>query len=116
MRPNSIQLLELQGKGSNLQARVWNFTATNYSGPTDIILVKNVFAFMFTNIGDTKAFINGIVVFPSATPTTALGDSRSLAGHTMDLFKGVMRLSFVNPGGAAPLVEVVQLFYAESYE
>jgi len=66
---------------------------------------------MFTNIGDTPATLNGMVIFPSATPLTALGDSRTISGHQDEIYTGIMNLSFRPPLGTAPKVEVVQLFY-----
>jgi hypothetical protein len=86
------------------------------TAPAQVPLVENCFAFMFTNIGDTIARVNGMVVFPSATPATALGDSRSLSGHLMDLYKGNLNVSFLVPLGAAPALEIVQLFYVLPYK
>jgi hypothetical protein len=91
--------------------RGYNMTVNTYNKSDDIIVTKNCFAFMFTNIGDTTARINGMVIFPSTTPGSSLGDSRSISGHLLDVYAGVMRLSFDTPAGAAPLVEIVQLFY-----
>lgn len=85
-----------------------------YSNAQQIPVVENCFAFMFTNLGDSIAWINGMVIFPSSTPATALGDSRSVSGHLMDLYKGNITLA-IQAGGVAPLVEVVQLYYALSY-
>ena len=94
--------------------RAWNFSALPYELSTPIDVVENCFAVMFTNIGDTTARLNGMVIFPSATPTTALGDSRTISGHWLDIFKGNLRLAFDVPGGATPLVEIVQFFYTSS--
>lgn len=91
--------------------RAWNLTVNIYNSAQYITVVENCFAFMFTNIGDTIARVNGLVIFPSSTPLTALGDSRSLGGHVMDLYKGKITLSFDLPGGVNPQVEIVQLFY-----
>lgn len=91
--------------------RKYNMTVQVYQQNTYIPLSKGVFAFMFTNIGDTTATLNGMVIFPSATPTTSLGDSRTIAAHEMEIYTGIMNLSFRAPLGAAPAVEVVQLFY-----
>lgn len=91
--------------------RDYNMTVQVYTQNEYIPVANGCFAFMFTNVGDTKADINGMVVNPSTTPATALGDSRSISGHLMDLYKGNMTLRFSAPVGAAPAVEVVQLFY-----
>lgn len=93
--------------------RIWNQVVGIYTESSLITRVENCFAYMFTNIGDTIAFVNGIVVFPSATPATALGDSRSMSGHLLDLYKGNITLSFQAPVNANPKVEIIQLFYAE---
>lgn len=91
--------------------RGWNFSALPYEQSVPIDVVENCFAIMFTNIGDTTARLNGMVIFPSATPTLALGDSRTISGHWLDIFKGNLRLAFDVPGGATPLVEIAQFFY-----
>lgn len=96
------------------KTRAYNMSVATYNQSQLIPLVENCFAFMFTNLGDSIATINGMVIFPSATPATALGDSRSVSGHLMDLYKGNITLTIL-PGGVAPLVEVVQLYYAISY-
>lgn len=93
----------------------FNMSVIPYSEATRIPIVENCFAFMFTNIGDTIANINGMIIHPSATPLTALGDSRSISGHKLDIFKGNIILGFALPLGANPLVEVVQLFYVNTY-
>lgn len=91
--------------------RPFDITVQVYSGNAYITVARRCFAFMFTNIGDTIATVKGMVVFPSATPLTALGDSRSLSGHKNDVYTGTMDLSFRAPVGVAPAVEVVQLYY-----
>jgi len=91
--------------------RAFNMFPTITTAPGVVPLVENCFAFMFTNIGDTTALVNGMVIFPSATPLVSLGDSRSIAGHWMDLYKGNINVAFVQPVGAAPQVEIVQLAY-----
>lgn len=89
----------------------WNKTVQIYSENEYIPVVKNCFAFMFTNIGDTIASVEGMVIFPSATPATALGDSRTIAAHELEVYTGSMNLSFRAPVGVLPQVEVVQLYY-----
>jgi len=85
-------------------------TVQVYSENAYIPVADNCFAFMFTNIGATTATVNGMVIFPSSTPTTALGDSRSISGHELDVYTGNITLSF-QTGGTNPAVEVVQLYY-----
>lgn len=85
-------------------------SALPYTEGAYITVEDNCFAFMFTNIGGDKAFVNDMVIYPSSTPTTALGDSRSISGHILDTYKGRIQLRFAGTG-ANPKVEIVQLFY-----
>lgn len=101
----------MAGNSNDITARGYNMSVVLYGSSQSIPVVPNCFAFMFTNIGDTIARINGMVVFPNFNPATGLGDSRSISGHLLDLYKGNITLSFGVPLGANPLVEVVQLFY-----
>jgi len=96
--------------------RFWNFSTVIYRASANVIIDENCFGFMFTNVGDTPATVNGMLIFPSATPATAIGDSRSIAGHVMDLFKGNLQLAFIAPAGVAPAVEIVQISYATKFE
>lgn len=98
---------------TELQGRVFDISVQVYNANTYITVAPNCFAFMFTNIGDTTATVKGMVIFPSATPTTALGDSRSISGHKLDIYTGTMDLSFRTPLGASPAIEVVQLYYVD---
>jgi hypothetical protein len=91
--------------------RPYDMTVQVYSQNTYVPVARNCFAFMFTNVGDTAATVNGMVVFPSATPLTALGDSRTIAAHELDLYTGNITLSFRAVVGPAPGVEIVQLYY-----
>lgn len=97
------------------ETRAWNYSAATYVLAQNIVVVENCFAFQFTNLGDTIARVNGMIIYPSATPGSSLGDSRSMGGHVMDLYKGIIALSFQQPVGAAPLVEIVQLYYVFPY-
>lgn len=99
---------------SSRQARGYNMSVQIYSGSESVPVVPNCFAFMFTNIGDTIARVNGMVIFPNAVPGTGLGDSRSISGHLLDLYKGYITISLAQPVGVAPAVEIVQLFYHPS--
>lgn len=89
--------------------RQWDKSVQTYSTNQYIPIERGCFAIMFTNIGAVTARVGGMVIFPSATPGTALGDSRTLAAHLMDIYKGNLDLSFV--AGAGGLVEIVQLYY-----
>lgn len=82
--------------------------------PDQVIVQKNCFAFMVTNIGDVIAKVNDMVIFPNANPATGVGTSRSISGHLLDLYAGNITLSFEAPtAGVNPKVEIVQLFYVE---
>ena len=91
--------------------RSYNMDVQVYSENFYIPVAKNCFAFMFTNVGSTTATVNGMLIFPSATPLTALGDSRTISGHDGDIYKGNITLSFRVPIVAIPQVEIVQLYY-----
>lgn len=93
------------------KGRAWNMSVQVYSTAGNIDRAENCFGFMFTNLGDVIANVNGMVIFPNALPN-ALGDSRSVSGHLMDLYKGLINLGFQNPtAGVNPAVEIVQFFY-----
>lgn len=93
--------------------RKWNKTVSFYTGSQNIIVVPKCFAFMFTNVGDTVASVEQMVIFPAANPATNLGDSRSLSGHVLDLYAGTIQLRFATPANANPRVEIVQQFYVD---
>lgn len=99
--------------GRQLNGQPYDMTVQVYTQNTYVPPVHRCFAFMFTNIGDTIATVKGMVIFPSATPATALGDSRSISGHKLDLYMGTMDLSFRAPLGLTPSVEIVQLYYVD---
>lgn len=91
--------------------RPYNMAVQVYSENFYVPVADKCFAFMFTNVGSTPATVNGMVIFPSATPLTALGDSRTISGHDGDIYKGNITLSFTPPIVAIPQVEIVQLYY-----
>lgn len=93
-------------------ARSFNINVQVYSESQQVTRAKDTFAFMFTNIGDTPARVNGMVIFPALVPGTTLGDSRTVSGHEDELYLGNITLAF-DPGGANPQVEVVQSFYVD---
>jgi len=90
--------------------RIWNQTVTIVTKSGYVNREENCFAYMFTNTGDTVAFVNDMVVFPTSAPP-ALGDSRSIGGHKDDVYKGQFKISFQVPLGVNPQLELVQLFY-----
>jgi urease beta subunit len=98
---------------AQLKGQPYDMTVQVYSDNAYIPVARKCFAFMFTNVGDTPATVKGMIVFPSATPATALGDSRTISGHKLDIYSGTMDLSFRPPIGTAQAVEVVQLYYVD---
>lgn len=92
--------------------RAFNMTVDLATASKNLIVQRGCFAIMFTNRGDAIANVNGLVINPSPTPLTVLGDSRSISGHQNNLFYGSAVLT-IAPGTAAPLVEIVQLFYMD---
>ena len=120
MEPGYVSTADvLQAKLSSqllkeLGGRPFNMIVQIYQQNTYIPVSCGCFAFMFTNLGDTIATVKGMVIYPSATPGSALGDSRTIAGHKLDIYTGTMDLSFRPPVGANPQVEVVQLYYTDT--
>ncbi len=92
----------------------WNISTQVISKSGNVIVVENCFGYMFTNIGDTVCRVNGMVVFPSATPATSLGDSRTISAHELEIYTGTIEVAFT-PGGANPQVEIVQQYYKRNY-
>jgi hypothetical protein len=96
---------------ATLTNRSYNMTVQVYRDSIYVPVARGCFAFMATQVGDTTATVNGMVLFPSATPLTALGDSRTIAAHKGDVYTGNITLSLLAPVGALPGVEIVQLYY-----
>lgn len=85
-----------------------------YSESASIDVVEKCFAMEFTNLGDTIVRVANITLFPSATPATVAGDSQSLTDPNGGEYKGsALQVMFVQPVNAAPLVEIIQLFYLD---
>jgi len=69
-------------------------------------------AISFTNIGDTQVKVDEVVLNPSTTPATVLGDSYTVAGHQNEVYnKKSVQVIFVQPVGANPVLQVIQKFY-----
>lgn len=91
--------------------RRWNKTVTTYAQSASVDINEECFALEITNLGDTIVTVDGITLFPSATPATVAGDSQSLIDPLGGEYKGsALQVRFAL-GGAAPLVEIIQLFY-----
>lgn len=92
--------------------RKFNQSVQIYSKSGQVIRVPRCFAFMFTNVGDTTCRVNGMVVYPGDPVNKILGDSRTVAVAQDNVeYVGNITVAF-DTGGAAPAVEIVQLFYA----
>ena len=74
----------------------------------DVELLCN--GFMVTNTGDTICDFNDQVFYPGV-PGTSLGDSRSYGGNEGELYYGPLKVSFRQPIGANPQIEIVQKVY-----
>lgn len=98
------------------KGRQYNISVEIVTEAKEVTRVRNCNGIMFTNVGDTIAFVNGMVIFPSATPTTDLGDSRSIGGNEGELYTGNITLVFAQPLGVTPRVEIVQKFYIKDVE
>jgi hypothetical protein len=92
--------------------RKYNTSVQVYSEGGNINKVENLTSFMFTNVGDVKATVNGMVINPAADPTTSIGDSRSISAHDGDVYIGNIQLRFDSVAGN-PLVEIVQVYYED---
>ena len=66
VREGFTQLIDRKAK------RPYNMTVQLYSANEYVPVARGCFAFMFTNVGDTPATVNGMIIFPSATPATAI--------------------------------------------
>lgn len=98
------------------KGRKYNLSIVNYSAGGNITVMKDCNSVAVVNVGDTIAEINGIPLFPSATPATVRGDAVSINGNEGELYKGNLRLAFRVPIGAAPQVIIIQQFYVEEYK
>lgn len=98
------QILQQNGK------RYFNNLINKYSEAVSATVNRNCSSYQFTNIGDTICEVNGMRIYPGV-PGVSLGDSRSISLHHMDVYRGNIEIAFIQPIGAAPLVEIVQLIY-----
>jgi hypothetical protein len=88
----------------------YNISVATYNVSGVISVIKMCNGFTATNIGDTICEVNGMILYPG-TPGTILGDSRSIGGNENEVYAGNIKVAFANPGGAQPLLEIVQKFF-----
>jgi len=95
----------------------YNNTIQSFTTSQDVIVEKLCNGFTAINYGDVIAEINGIRIFPSATPATVVGDSLSVGGNAGEIYKGQIILKFVQPtAGVAPRVVIVQKYLIKDQE
>lgn len=97
-----------KGNNFNITVNVYDQTQQGF-----INVVPGCNSFTVINTGDTIAQINGIPLFPSATPATDAGDAVAIEGNELDIYKGNIKLAFNFPVGANPQVTIIQQFYTE---
>lgn len=92
--------------------RKWNITTivVDKSGFFDVVELCNMV--MVTNVGNTIVQVNDMVLFPGVLGVS-LGDSRTFGGHQNEIYKGIIKVSFLVPVGTSPRLEIVQKFYME---
>lgn len=94
--------------------RKFDTVAEIITGSKQLDVFPDCNAISFTNIGDTQVKIDEVVLNPSATPATVLGDSYTIAGHKDELYnKKSLQIIFVVPVGVLPRLQVVQKFYTK---
>lgn len=73
---------------------------------------ENCNAILFTNLGDTVITVDEKTLFPSTAPATVQGDSVSYGGNELEVYnKKSIKVSFIQPIGLLPRLEIVQKFY-----
>lgn len=95
-----------------LYTRPWNFSVDSYYVSQTMTYLPGATGFMFTNTGDTIVQVNNKILYPGV-PGTRLGDAFSVAAHKNDAYKGIIKIAFQAPLGAAPAIEVVQVYYMD---
>lgn len=95
----------------NATLKGFNFIARTYNVSGPILVDQKTFAFMFTNLGNVPAEVNGVKIYPG-DPGVTLGDSRSVGTPSPDMeFKGQLNVVFLASANVNTLIEVVTLYY-----
>lgn len=90
----------------------WNTTnAMTYTVGQTVSRVDNCNGFIAKNIGDTIAFINDDILYPTLGPG-ASGESKTYGGNLGEIYLGQIKLRFdaIAPG-VNPAVSIEQKFY-----
>lgn len=103
--------LQMTPQGQTID-RKFDTITQRYTRSGYIDVVDRCNAIILTCVGDTQVRVDEIVLNPSVTPATVLGDSFVIGGNENEIYaKKVLQLTFVVPVGAAPQLQVVQKFY-----
>ena len=91
----------------------YNFSTTleTISGFKEVVDKCN--GFTVTNTGDTIVLVNDTILYPG-TPGTFLGDSISFGGNRGEIYVGKIKVSFVQPVGVIPQLQLTQKFYVDT--
>ncbi len=89
----------------------FNIVTLTYTVSKNITVQRGCNGVTITNLGTSIVQINGITLFPSATPATVAGDSFTFGGNLGETYKGELNLVMVLPLGATPLAQITQKFY-----
>src|SRR4051812_22946859 len=81
--------------------RPFNFAVSIITTSQSFTYPKGTTALLFRNLGAVTVTVQGITLFPSATPATVAGDSISVGAHKNDIFTGVIKIAFA--AGANPI-------------
>lgn len=94
------------------QDREYDFNVQVFTQSGFIDVLERCNSISVTNIGDTAVRIDQCILFPSATPLTALGDSVSFGGNQNEILaRQQLQLIFVAPLGVLPQVQIIQKFF-----
>lgn len=95
-----------------MQYRKFDTNTQIFTQSQQIDIYPNCNAILFTNLGDTTVTIDEKTLFPSATPATVQGDAVAYGGNENEVYnKQSVKVSFIQPVGVNPRLEVVQKFY-----
>jgi len=94
-----------------IKGRLYEFQCSTYVQAGNIPRAVNCYAVTATNVGDTIAYVQGMIIYP-ATTQPGIGNSRQWSGFQNDLYMGNIIITFdTSGGGTNPAVEITQFFY-----